>query len=176
MPESTSSLPCSTRVPGLGRGRLTSVVRPAALALVMALGAAGCAAPPQALPPVAERSAELRAAETAFARSMADRDFAAFGRHIADDAVFVNGGKPLRGKAAILAHWRRFFEAPAAPFSWKPEVAEVSGAHGYTEGPVSAPDGTPIARFHSTWQRGADGRWLVIFDNGTCICGPARSQ
>ena len=39
---------------------------------------------------------------------------------IAEDAVFINGGKPLRGKAAIVEHWRRFYSGPRAPFSWKP--------------------------------------------------------
>lgn len=134
---------------------------------------AGCATPPRG-----DHQAELRAAETAFARSMADRDFAAFAGFIADDAVFVNGGQPLRGKAAILAHWKRFFEPAAAPFSWAPEVAEVvpsAGPLGYTEGPVKSPAGATFARFHSTWQRGANGRWLVVFDNGQRVCDCAAA-
>jgi ketosteroid isomerase-like protein len=108
----------------------------------------------------------LRAAETAFAKSMADRDFDAFASHVADDAVFINGGNPLRGKAAVLAHWKRFFDTPAAPFAWQPELAEVAGDLGYTEGPVSAPEGRVFARFYSTWRRSTSGRWFVVFDNG----------
>lgn len=129
---------------------------------------AGCATAPPG-----DHHAGLRAAETAFAQSMADRDFTAFAGFIADDAVFVNGGQALRGKPAILAHWKRFFESAAAPFSWAPEVAEVvpsAGPLGYTEGPVKSPAGTTFARFHSTWQRGAGGRWLVVFDNGQRVC------
>jgi ketosteroid isomerase-like protein len=134
-------------------------LRLAAAALLIA--GAACATPE------ARGSAEaLRAAESAFAKSMADRDFDAFASHVADDAVFINGGQPLRGKAAVLAHWKRFFEKPAAPFAWQPELAEVAGDLGYTEGPVSAPDGRVFARFFSTWRRGASGRWLVVFDNG----------
>lgn len=127
------------------------------------------------LQPQAELQAQVRAAETAFAQSMADRNFAAFGSFVADDAVFINGGQPLRGKAAILAFWQRFFNSPVAPFSWRPELAEVvtSGGLAYTEGPVSLPDGTISAKFYTTWRRTAAGQWQVVFDNGykVCNCG-----
>lgn len=131
---------------------------------------AGCAAPPPAVSP-ADTTVQVRDAEIAFAKSMADRDFTAFSALVADDAVFVNGGKPLRGKAEVLAFWKRFFEKPAAPFSWKPEIVEAaSGDLGYTTGPVAAPDGKLIATFHSTWRRERDGRWRVVFDNGQPVC------
>jgi len=129
---------------------------------------AGCASP---VPQGADAAAQVRAAETAFAKSMADRDFAAFSALVADDAVFINGGQPLRGKPAVLAFWRRFFDGPAAPFAWKPEIVEVAGALGYTEGPVSSPDGKVFARFWSTWRRDpATGQWRVVFDNGQRVC------
>jgi ketosteroid isomerase-like protein len=108
---------------------------------------------------------------------MADRDFERFASFIEDDAVFLNGGQPLRGKVAILAHWKRFFDAPEAPFAWRPELAEVSAAHGLgsTEGPVHAASGQVIARFYSTWKRQPDGRWTVIFDNGHDVCDCAKT-
>jgi len=118
----------------------------------------------------------LAAAERGFSNAMVERNFEAFSSHIAADAVFINGGKPLRGKKAILEHWKRFFEAKEAPFQWEPEIAEVSEpeALGYTEGPVSLMSGTPIARFNSTWRRDKHGKWEVIFDNGhdLCSCKP----
>lgn len=133
-----------------------------------------CATPPP-MSSGADATDQVRAAETAFAKSMADRDFAAFSALVADDAVFVNGGKPLRGKGEVLAFWKRFFEKPDAPFSWKPEIVEVAGGGlGYTTGPVAAPDGKPIATFHSTWRREADGRWRVVFDNGQPACNCPR--
>jgi len=103
---------------------------------------------------------------------MADRDLEAFSSFIHEDAVFINGGKPLRGKAAILAHWKEFFLKPEAPFSWKPKIAEVSASTGlgYTEGPVSIADGKVIATFYSTWRVQADGSWRVVFDNGYDVC------
>src|SRR6187455_1489769 len=70
----------------------------------------------------------LRAAETAFAATMAARDLSAFASFLADDAVFINGGKPLRGKPAVVAHWQRFYAGPRAPFSWKPDIIELSEA------------------------------------------------
>jgi len=115
--------------------------------------------------------AQVRAAEVGFALTMARRDLDAFGSHLADDAVFINGGKPLRGKPAVVAFWKRFFSEPTAPFSWKPEIVEVAsnGSLGYTEGPVASPTGVVSHRFFTTWQRSGD-RWLVIFDNGYSLC------
>lgn len=147
------------------------------LTTLVAIALSGCAsmAPP---PPLTDLVAQARAAETAFAKSMADRDFAAFQALIAEDAVFINGGQPLRGKAAIVAFWKKFFDVPAAPFSWKPEIVEVAAARAdiaYTEGPVAAPEGKVFARFWSTWRRdAATGRWLVVFDNGQRVCDCAK--
>lgn len=151
--------------------RAAFLARAAAALLGVAL-LAGCATPVSLKPGAA---AQLRAAETAFAKSMADRDFAAFSALVADDAVFINGGQPLRGKPAVLAHWKRFFDGAAAPFAWKPEIVEVSGAIGYTEGPVSSPDGKVFATFWSTWRRdAATGAWRVVFDNGQRVCDCPR--
>lgn len=141
--------------------------------LLYAAALVGCATSSVTTPPTrAEHTAAVTAAETAFARSMADRDFAAFMRFVADDAVFLNGGKPLRGKAAVGEHWQRFFQAPSAPFSWRPEFVEVleSGTLAQTTGPVMSPDGKIIARFYSTWRRSTDGRWQVVFDDGYDVC------
>jgi ketosteroid isomerase-like protein len=153
-----------------------------ALALfALAAMLAGCATPGPSDAAAAgidlpARVAQVRASEEAFARSMADRDFMAFGSFIADDAVFVNGGRPLRGKPAILAFWKRFFDVPNAPFSWKPEVTEViaRGDIGYTTGPVTSAAGSITAHFHSTWRLGPDGRWRIVFDNGYPACACER--
>jgi ketosteroid isomerase-like protein len=146
------------------------VIRISLIALALTL--ASCAS-------VSESSYEpsaltLAEAETGFAKSMADRDFEAFGSYIDEQAVFINGGKPLRGKQEILDHWQAFFVEVEAPFVWKPVIAEVSAANGlgYTEGPVQLANGSTIATFYSTWQLKSDGKWKVVFDNGydTCEC------
>lgn len=123
-------------------------------------------------PDLGHLKAQVAAAEVAFAKTMADRDHAAFSSFISEEAVFISGGKPVRGKAAIAADWKKFYDAPRAPFSWKPDLVEVlpSGTLAYSMGPVSSPDGVVFARFHSTWRLEAPGVWRVVFDNGTDVC------
>lgn len=115
---------------------------------------------------------QVRAAETAFAKSMADRDLAAFTALLADDTVFWGGKGVNRGKAAVAADWKRFFDGPAAPFSWAPAEVEVlnSGTLGFTSGPVFDPKGNRIGTFNSVWQRQADGTWKIVFDKGCPPC------
>ena len=118
------------------------------------------------------RREEVFAAERAFARTMAERDFAAFGRYVAADCVFFSGNTPLRGRDAVLAAWKAFFDGAQAPFSWEPDQVEVlaSGELALSTGLVKDPAGAVAARFNTIWQRQPDGRWLVIFDKG----GPAE--
>ena len=68
---------------------------------------------------------QVRSAETAFAKSMADRDAAAFASLIGDEAVFFGNQSVMRGKTAVVAGWKRFFDGASAPFSWKPAEVEV---------------------------------------------------
>jgi len=135
-----------------------------------------------ALSPVAGRAgeaadvtaaeAQLRAAETAFARAMADRDLTAFTSFIADDAVFFGGGGALRGREAIVAGWARFFEDEAAPFSWAPQDVFVLATDGLglSSGPVHGADGAPAGFFTSTWRRDPDGAWKIVLDRGCPPC------
>ena len=113
----------------------------------------------------------VRAAETAFAASMGRRDVNAFASHVAEDAIFFGGQSPLRGKAAVVAGWRPFFDGPQAPFSWAPETVEVlsSGTLAFSSGPVRDPQGRQTATFNSIWRKDADGQWRVVFDKG-CSC------
>ena len=128
-----------------------------------------CAAPAAAQTSLTE---QVRSAEVAFARSMADRDAAAFASLIADEAVFFGNQSVMRGKDEVVEGWKRFFDGPSAPFSWKPAEVEVlaSGTLGMTSGPVFDPQGRRIGTFNSIWQRQADGSWKVIFDKGCPPC------
>jgi ketosteroid isomerase-like protein len=120
--------------------------------------------------------AQVTAAEIAFAKTMADRDHDAFLSFVAQDAVFLGGASPLRGRAAVGEGWKRFYTGPNPPFSWKPELVEVNGAGtlALSTGPVATPDGRVVSRYYSTWRRDADGRWRVAFDNGYDVCDCAR--
>jgi ketosteroid isomerase-like protein len=78
----------------------------------------------------------------------------------------------FHGKAEVVAGWKRFFDGPAAPFSWAPAEVEVlpSGSLGFTSGPVYDPKGQRIGTFNSVWQRQKDGSWKIIFDKGCPPC------
>jgi ketosteroid isomerase-like protein len=152
------------------RARARGMVGGTVLALVAA-----------ASPLLAETSDELREqvrkTETAFARTMADRDHAAFVRFLADDTIWL-GRSVLRGKQQVADSWKRFYEGKDAPFSWEPERVEVndSGTLGLSTGPVRDPAGKRVGTYNSIWRRGPDG-WKIIFDNGCppCDCGAATS-
>lgn len=124
-------------------------------------------------PPSPDAQAQVRARERAFAKTMADRDHAAFVSFLAEETLFLPSGGPLRGKAAVAQAWKKFYEAPKAPFSWEPDTAEVldSGALAMTSGPVFDPDGKRVGTFNSVWRREADGQWRIVFDKGCPDCG-----
>ncbi len=128
----------------------------------------------------ADLAEDLRATEEAFAQTMADRDHEAFISFLAEETVFFGGNGEIRGKAAVAAAWKPYYEGSVAPFSWQPESATVldSGSLGLTSGPVFAPDGTRVGTFNSVWRRGGDGTWKVVFDRGcpACECPPTSAS
>lgn len=120
-----------------------------------------------------ERS--LADTERAFAKTMADRDHAAFTSFLADEAVFFGANRTLRGRAEVAAAWKAYYEAKQAPFSWEPDRVAVlaSGTLGISSGLVRGPDGRRVGTFNSTWRRRSDGRWEIVLDLGCppCDCG-----
>jgi len=144
-----------------------------ALALVAALAA--CAGPrlapigaAAATPDRAALEKQVADTERAFARTMADRDHAAFTQFLSDEAVFFSGPTPLRGKAAVAAWWKRLYEKPEAPFSWTPDRVEAldSGVLALSTGPVMDAGGKCVGRFTSIWRQERPGEWKIIFDKG----------
>ena len=117
-------------------------------------------------------STEVAAVENAFAATMAKRDFEGFGSFIADDTVFMAGATALRGKQAVLDAWKRYYEAEAAPFSWRSQSVQVleAGDLALSHGPVFAADGRQIGNFNSIWRRQDNGSWKIIFDHGSEHC------
>ena len=115
---------------------------------------------------------EVRMAETAFAKTMADRDLESFLGFIAADAIFFGPDRALRGVEAVKAAWSPFFQGAAVPFSWEPETVEVldSGNLAFSSGPVRDPQGRPVGTFNSVWRRDAKGQWKVVFDKGCPPC------
>lgn len=120
----------------------------------------------------AQLAGQVRAAEAAFAKTMADRDWAAFSAFISEEAVFFGGQGILRGRDAVAGGWKRYFEGAQAPFSWAPEQVEAlaSGALALSSGPVLDPEGKRTGTFQSIWRLEADGRWRIVFDKGCPPC------
>ena len=136
--------------------------------LMMGVGSAGAAE--------RDRAAEVRAAERAFAKTMADRDHKAFASHIAKEGIFFGQKGALRGRDVVAEAWKKFFEEKEAPFSWEPETAVVldSGTLALTSGPVRDPKGVLIGTFMTIWRLESDGAWRVVFDKGCPVCEPEK--
>jgi ketosteroid isomerase-like protein len=122
-------------------------------------------------PDIAAIVVDVKAAETAFAKTMADRRLDLFTDFVAEDAVFNGGGVSI-GRASVVQAWRPFFKAAQAPFSWAPDAVAVAadGRTAVSTGLARAPDGKIISRFTSIWRKDADGHWRVIADQGVAAC------
>jgi ketosteroid isomerase-like protein len=141
------------------------------LALAL-LGALGAAAPPAAGAPADPRS--LREADAALARAVAGGDRAAFAALLAEDTCFSDGGRPLSGRASVVAAWNELFAPDGPRLTWEPELAELSatGDLGYTAGRyrLQAADaaGRPVVRegrYVTVWRREADGAYRAVADS-----------
>jgi len=141
------------------------------LAALCATTVAGCST---MTTPTSSTDLQRQVADTerAFAQTMADRNHAAFASFLSDEAVFFTSTKALRGKREVADFWKRFYEGPAAPFSWQPETVEVldSGSLALSSGPVRDPQGKIFATFTSIWRLEAPGTWRIIFDKGNEVC------
>jgi ketosteroid isomerase-like protein len=145
--------------------------------LLFAAVLTGCASAGSRAAPVdrAELTRQVADTERAFAKTMADRDFAAFSRFLADETIWF-GSNTLRGKQAVMDAWKAFYEGPQAPFSWEPTTTEVldSGTLALTSGPVYDPSGKQVAVFMSIWRQDSPGVWRIVFDRGCGYCPPKK--
>ena len=134
-------------------------------------GCAGTAPQAQAVDRAALQQ-QVMDTERAFAKTMADRDHAAFSAFLSEETVFFSGPKALRGKQTVADAWQRFYDKPAAPFSWQPAQVEVldSGTLALSTGPVHDAQGKLIGTFNSIWRQEAPGVWRIVFDKGSEVC------
>ena len=130
----------------------------------------GCASSPSAS--AVDLKKQVADTERAFAKTMADRDLAAFTSFLSDETVFFSGPTPLHGKDAVVNWWKRYYDQPEPRFSWTPEEVEVlaSGTLALTHGPVHDAKGKLVGRFTSIWRLEAPGKWRIIFDKGSEVC------
>ncbi len=165
----------SSGIRAFERDNIARVRSALACAAVTTLLLASCTTVPRADTLTAGR--EVADTERAFAKTMADRDLAAFSTFIASDAVFFSGPEPRRGKQAVVEFWKRFYDKPEPPFSWRPETVEVldSGTLALSSGPVFDPSGKQFATFTSIWRLEAPGTWRIVFDKGNSVCDCAKT-
>jgi ketosteroid isomerase-like protein len=130
-------------------------------------------APPHVTPTAPTAQQQVFATETAFAQSMADRDFSAFVRFLSHDAVFFSNAGVERGVTQIAEAWQPLFKDKTAPFSWAPDAVEVlpSGDLALSTGVVVV-NGKIVGRFNSVWRREGPKTWRIVFDKGERVCTP----
>ncbi len=131
---------------------------------------AAAATPPPAFA-AAMAIQQVRVAEMAFAKAMADRDFAGFMSHVSPNAVFFGGKGVEHGPAEIAAAWQPLFKDFEAPFAWAPDAIEVAAAGdmAFSTGPVII-KGKVVGRYNSVWRLETPNTWHIVFDKGEKVC------
>lgn len=114
--------------------------------------------------------------ELSFAHSVQRHDAAGFAAHVAVDAVFdANTATPTRGRTAIARQWASFLDGQVQRLDWYPQqvvvagggkLAYSSGSYLYENRAPAAKQRYTIGRFATTWARGSDRVWRVVFDGG----------
>ena len=120
----------------------------------------------------ADLQSQVEKVEQAFAKTMADRDHAAFESFLSEEAVFLAGTTVQRGRQAVAARWKTFFVESEPPFSWEPETVSVleSGKLAISTGPVWNAAGKRTSTYTSIWRQEEPGVWRIIFDKGNKYC------
>jgi ketosteroid isomerase-like protein len=150
--------------------------RAAAVIAIASIALLGCATRMPPPPSQADARNQVFAVERAFAKTMADRDHAAFATFISEETVFYSGPVPLHGKQKVVDFWAKFYSKAEAPFSWEPDTVEAvtSGTLALSSGPVRDPSGKVFARFTSIWRWEPPGQWRIVFDKGNEVCDCAK--
>ena len=147
-----------------------------ALLFALSLGSHGTLAqqttaaplPSVTLPP------ELARVLTDYENAWKKRDAAALALLFAEDGfVLPNGGEPVRGRAAIEAHYK----GQGGELSLRAIASGVEGSVGYIIGGFSRQAGEKDAgKFTLTLRKAADGRWLIVSDMDNPNARPQRAQ
>jgi ketosteroid isomerase-like protein len=139
----------------------------AVVAVLMALGSTA-----KAQSESSDLRSQIAEVERAFAKTMADRDFAAFTSFLSEEAVFLSGTNVRSGRQAVADQWEAFFEDAEPPFSWAPETVSVleSGNLAISTGPVWNAEGKRTSTYTSIWRQEEPGVWRIVFDKGDRYC------
>lgn len=151
-------------------------MRAIACLLILALAATNVVA---AESPTAIMTAEECAVwqrERSFAASVEAHDTDAFISHLHADAVFIGGSGDLtRGASAIAESWQAIIAGEEMVLRWYPAAVTIAGDQriALSRGPywmeIAQAEGEPrrmTGQFISTWVKGDDGQWRVLYDGG----------
>lgn len=121
---------------------------------------------------VVELEKQVMDVERAFAKTMAERDHDAFASFLSEEAVFLDGSTPARGKLAVAARWKGYVDESAPPFSWEPKTVIVldSGRLALSTGPVWNSSGKRTSTYTSIWRQESAGIWRIVLDKGNKYC------
>lgn len=138
--------------------------------------------PAPATPPVAtalamsDSECQVWNREVSFAASVENHDAKAFAEHLHPGAVFLGGSnRAKRGSDVIAAAWAGIVEGKDGVLHWHPDTVVIGGDPNValSRGPWWIADTSKDAKqpfvmgtYISTWVRGEDGVWHVLFDGG----------
>jgi ketosteroid isomerase-like protein/ubiquinone/menaquinone biosynthesis C-methylase UbiE len=124
----------------------------------------------------ADATAELLAADRAFAAAVAQQGVEAWADWFAKDgSMFPPGHSPVTGRQSIRSLMEPVFAAPGFSLTWDPQGADIaaSGDLGFTYGSSlwtrKSEEGVETkheGRYLTVWRRQADGTWRVAGDLG----------
>ena len=167
--------------------------RSAMVFLALLPGAMALADDQPAAPATAPAAASMSADECAvwerersFAQSVERHDAKAFSEHVHPQAAFIGDAEATRGRDAVLREWAPIIEGREIVLRWHPESVVIAGDPdiALSRGPYWIEDRDPkaaqpyrVGQFISTWVRGEDGRWQVLFDGGGgSVAKPASAE
>ena len=145
-------------------------------ALLLALGPGPATASDARVPAAGSDECEVWQRELSFAAAFERRDMQAFAAHLHPGAVFaLSTAAPTRGADAVRAEWEPLVTGDAMRFQWYPthvthaEGTNLATSSGpvLTERPGHANNRWLVSRYSTVWERGRDGVWRVLFDDGT---------
>jgi len=127
-------------------------------------------------PPMTDDECAVWNREVSFAASVENHDAQAFAEHLHPGAVFLGGAnKPRRGSEAIATAWTDIVKGSEGVLHWHPDTVVIGGNPNValSRGPWWIADTSKDAKapyvmgnYISTWVRGDDGVWHVLFDGG----------
>lgn len=117
----------------------------------------------------ADRTDDLKKADQAWAKSVADRNIDQFMGFLGDDAYMCDlSGRWMHDKDTIRSDWTKTLADQTFKLSWTIESAEVSkdGLMGYTRGSFQAGQGGAAfsGSYTTVWHKDKDGKWRVAVD------------